>query len=315
MSTKHTFKDWKEGKITWNTIVGDYHDDNSCITADCVAKINKLQKEIFNRQCKLKLEELKEGFFIKNRDEQDREESLRLQLKTIDNLFNKPIEQLNKTSYIVLGEKDESGNLVEHFVRSIPPLNLSRFSSTEIKIIRESRNYSFSNGLWNHEVIETPHIESLKNDVFFNGVTWAKAYSDFAKSLKKYKGSFQNSFSSFFNRRQLNKLLKELIEKGFVSKQTGFAQILNVFGKSFILKDERVKWLKSNVSLKYFITQLDSKDLIDEPFGYRKWETVTNCFITSSISDFKTEENLRKVKFSELSSSDKEKIDNILLSF
>ena len=94
-----------------------------------------------------------------------------------------------------------------------------------------------------------------------------------------------------------------LEKAGFIN--CGYSDFKRLF--SCVKFDKKYKWLNSNGSLRYFIMQLDDKNIISYPTN-QKWEIVSNFFISKNGLLFEG----KQLKDSKTSASDKKLIDPII---
>lgn len=85
----------------------------------------------------------------------------------------------------------------------------------------------------------------------------------------------------------------------------GYSDFKKLF--SCVKLDKKHKWLNSNGSLRYFIMQLDEKDIISYPTN-QKWEIASNFFLSKNGLLFEG----KQLKDSKTSASDKKLIDPII---
>lgn len=307
MTFKYTYKDWQEGSIIWNSIESNKYEKNY-ISEDCIAKIRKHQQVILRNESNKITENLIRSYISNRRKSRDRNTLLSGLLRTIDNLLNKDVDSFKDTT--VLDEKQAMMETIpkELKVKVIPPLNWTTFERNQIFWIQEAYSHFYTLNEWNIEVVETPIEEQLSTFVEYNGTIRAQAFIEFARRLRQYEGVIFNTFKSEVNDFNLGQLRVDLINRGFIAKTTNRELFIKMFQGYYLFKNERLNWLKNLDSLRYFITQLDSK--LTYSREYPKWVVVCNCFMKDD-KDINSE-SLRKATKIDNYSKEKVRLENIV---
>lgn len=310
MVYKYSYNDWLNGTIIWNDIIS--HEIDGCYISDkCREKIIKRQKTIFNKLTKAHLHSLINGLKLETKSSVRDEEIIDSHLKTIDNLFSGLIDGFENTEVILYTKADPDSYSDILLKKQIPPLMVTTFDKGDIERIRESKQkYFMNNGVWNYSVIETQEMHNLVKYADYQAEVWASAYYEFRTMLLDNKGNFKNTASFGLNKDNLRALRNKLTDNNFIVK-TNSELFLRIFSGTFLYDEEKITWNSSISCLNYFISELEYFGM-HTPKGFGKWDCIGNSFRSSNIDIAIKPEALRKVKKSEITFNDKEKIDNII---
>ena len=274
MPYKHRYNDWDEGKIIWNDIESHKYEE-FYISTDCIFKIQQRQQLILAKESKILIDIFIEQYSLNRRSDTNRNTTVNKLLQTIENLFNSDLSTFNDV--IILDEEQANINSkpVEFKNKEIPPSNFTHLNAFDIKMIQSIFLDFTTSCRWNYTVIETPKRKELWKFVEFRGLLFAKTYYDFSIRLRQYDGLINNTFQSEFSYYKLTELRLALIRLGFIDKETDRDLFVKMFEGYYLMKHERINWLKNLDCLRYFIIQLDNK-LKHQP-QYGKWQVVSNC--------------------------------------
>lgn len=306
---EYIYQDWKNGNINWMELESRKHEEN-LISKECLDKIQNHQKEILDAESKKLLENLISNYNLKLRADTNRGSAIKMLLDTIQNLLTSPPEEFKDTTILDEVEVYTQSTPVEYKMKEIPPLGWTHFDQQDIIGIQRQHQHYLMFGSWNIEVVETPTIEKLSTHIEFKHCVQAKAYNDFAIRLRKYSGIIKNTFVSKIQDFTLYRLRVDLSKQGFIEENYDRDLFVKAFQGYYILKHEKIKWLKPLDCLNYFIAGMEKDKGITFPKEYKKWETVCNCF-SSNGNEINTD-TLRKAKHINKYPEEKAQIDQLI---
>tara|TARA_R110001592_G_scaffold237306_11_gene496366 strand:+ start:22264 stop:23244 length:981 start_codon:yes stop_codon:yes gene_type:complete len=108
---------------------------------------------------------------------------------------------------------------------------------------------------------------------------------------------------------RVSKVFQELKRNNFISKDSSINTFFHFLSNESITKNKRIKWIASNVTLRWFILNLLP---YVEYVGKDHWHITIKCFVKSDSSEYTTE-MLRKANSSKLGQH--ELLKSILLTF
>ncbi|WP_339695878.1 hypothetical protein [uncultured Marixanthomonas sp.] len=278
MSFSYTYQDWKEGKILWNGVDGNWH-RSDYIAKGCIAQINSEQEKIFEREAKLITERLLEDYVVEKRTDTNRETTIKNTYKTVENLLGGDVNSFNDTSLLFETRGDNYYELSDEIDRKlIPPRNWDDFDESEIRSIQDAyENYKNRGDQWNYKTVQTPIIEILNKHIDYIGEVNAKAYLDYSNHLRKFNGEVYNSFDTHISEYRLSKIRSKLKKGNFIDERTNSIYFERVFQKKYIFRSERINWIGTKQSLRCFIQKIETS--FEKTDTRSKWGTLQNCFI------------------------------------
>jgi len=308
MVFKHTYQDWKQGNIIWNSIesnkyVKDY------ISDACKEKIKLKQRQILKYESTKLVENLVSTYNLDRRNDTNRTTTFNKFLETINNLLNGDVDSFKDT--IILDEEEAmtQPSPIENKVKIVPPLDWLSFSKIEIIGIQKAYQDFYKFGKWNAEVVETPKREELWKYVDFRYTVFAKAYHDFGKRLRQYDGLVSNTFQSKIDSYYLALLRSDLIRLRFISNHTDRELFIKMFQGYYLMSNERVIWIKNLDCLRYLIILLEK--LISHHREYGKWQVVCNCFVKDGNIAINPD-SLRKATKIENNPIEKQQLEDVI---
>ncbi|KQC30219.1 hypothetical protein [Flagellimonas eckloniae] len=305
---RYTYQDWKNGNINWMTLESKKYEEN-LISKECLDKIQIHQKDILEAESKKILENLISNYNLKLRADTNRGSAIKMLLDTIQNLLTSSPEKFKDVT--ILDEEEAYTQLIpiEYKMKKILPLGWVDYTEQDIKGIQKQYQQFLMRGTWNTEVVETPIMEQLSNNVEYRHCVLAKTYHDFAFRLRQYSGIIVNTFISDSDTFDLYAIRVKLREAGFIKYDYSKELFVKAFTGYYLMKHEKIKWLKPLDCLNYFIVSLEKTKEVKFPKEYKKWGTVCNCF-SSNGSDI-NQETLRKATHIDKYPIEKAQIDHL----
>jgi len=274
MQFQYTYEDWKEGRILWNSILSHTF-DSDYISEECQIKIEKDQRLIFKDMAKHTEKSVHQTFIKDYRSSKEINSIARRWFETIDNLFSGDLNSFEETEIVDLEQGLTETQVNIDVVCVIPPVGSIQFNKRLIQLIREAKEEYENTHTWNHNFVQTPIINDLRNHQDFLAELYANAYTNFSKRLRRYGGMTTNTFGSGYEEFSLRRFKVDLSKAGFIDSRIDTELFVKIFDEYLLLQTERMNWLESLDSLHYLIDSLS----LTTPEGIGVWDTVSNCFI------------------------------------